>query len=237
MMILKDTNKTVATKYTCEFCNATFARERTLVSHSCEKKQRWITRDNIGNRLGFMSWLQFYTKMSMSKTKNKTQEEFIRSPYYTAFAKFGSYCADANIVNVPRFVDWLLKENIKLDYWAKDTTYTKYLIDYLKIEDAFDAIHRSVEYCIVLAEIDGIQPNDVLRYSNPNRVVQAIVSGKISPWMLYCSDSGIQFLETINPSHVTMIHDYINPEQWAIKFSRDANLKEQIRDTLKAAGY
>ena len=55
--------------------------------------------------------------------------------------------------------------------------------------------------------------------------------------MLYCSNSGVQFLEKLSPDHVRMITDYINPEQWALKLRRDNNNKHQIEDTLKQAGY
>ncbi len=237
-MTLETMKENLATnKHSCEFCKKEFARERTLVSHICEKKSRWLNKDQAGNRIGFQSWVQFYSKHSMSKTKNKTYEEFINSPYYIAFAKFGSYCVDSKVLNIPRYVEWLLTNQIKIDNWDSDTTYTRFLCEYLRIEDAFDAIYRGVEYCTTLAEIEGIQPNDVFRYINPNRICHGITLGKISPWMLYCSDSGVQLLETLNPSQVTMIHDYINPEQWALKFHRDTNLKQQIRDTLKLAGY
>ena len=37
--------------------------------------------------------------------------------------------------------------------------------------------------------------------------------------------------------HVKMIIDYVNPEQWAIKFKRDAELTKRISDTLREAGY
>ena len=234
---MKKTAATAEIKFSCEFCKREFVRERTLLSHLCEQKNRWNNRDHIGNRLGFQSWLQFYAKNSMSKTKNKTQEEFIKSPYYTAFVKFGNYCAEVNVINVSRFVDWLIHEQIKLDNWNSDTVYTKFLIDYLRKEDAFDAIHRSVETCIKLGAAENIQPGDVLRYCNVNRICYAITTGKISPWMLYCSNSGVRFLETLNPDHVRLVSDYINPEQWALKFHRDENLKQQIRDTLKLAGY
>jgi len=241
MKISKNTSENTETtkplKFSCEFCNREFSREKTIISHICETKSRWLNKDNKGNRLAFQSWLQFYTKNSMSKTKNKTVEEFIRSPYYTAFAKFGSYCADANVINVSRYVEWLLKNQIKIDVWNTDSTYTRFLIEYLRVEDPFDAIHRSVEYCITQSENENIQPNDVLRYGNSNRICHAITTGKISPWMLYCSDSGIRFLETLNPGQVTMITDYINPEQWALKFHRDTDTKQRIQDTLKMAGY
>ena len=237
-MTLETTKENSATsKYSCEFCKKEFARERTLVSHLCEKKQRWLSKDHPSNRIGFQCWVRFYEKHSMSKTKNRTFEEYISSPYYTAFAKFGTYCVDAKVLNIPRYVDWLLTNQIKLDVWNKDTNYNKYLCEYLRVEDAFDAIYRSVEHCTTLSEVDEIRPNDVFRYGNPNRICHSICSGKISPWMLYCSDSGIHFLETLNPGQVTMITDYINPEQWALKFHRDANLKQQIRDTLTLAGY
>jgi hypothetical protein len=223
-------------KYGCEFCKREFARESTVLKHICEYKHRWIERDKQGNRLGFQSWLQFYKKNSASK-KQKTYEEFIKSAYYIAFVKFGSYCVNVNALNVSRFVDWLLKNQIKIDSWCQDSIYTKYLIEYLRTEDAFDAIARSIETCIEKSTEEGIQTCDYLRYGNSNKICYAITTGKISPWMLYCSDSGVRFLETLNQPQVKMISDYINPEQWALKFHRDTNLKQQIRETLKLAGY
>jgi hypothetical protein len=54
---------------------------------------------------------------------------------------------------------------------------------------------------------------------------------------LYQSDSGTRFLDGLNEGHVKMIIDYINPEQWAIKFKRDAEHTKKINDTLREAGY
>jgi hypothetical protein len=153
------------------------------------------------------------------------------------FSKFGSYCVDVNVLNPSRYIDWLLKDNIKIDNWVSDNNYTKYLCEYLRVEDAFDALARSVEYSAILAEDAHIQPNDVLRYANPNKICHAITTGKISPWMLYCSDSGSRFLETLNTDHAKIVIDYINPEQWALKFHREPELKKQITDTLRIAGY
>lgn len=226
----------IKTDFGCEFCNRKFIREKTLLTHICETKNRWLDKDKIGNRLGYQSFLQFYIKHTTSK-KPKPYEDFIKSAYYIAFVKFGSFCADGKVVNVSRYVDWLLAEGIKLDNWASDTNYTKFLIEYLRKENAFDALARSVEYCAELALKDNIQPNDVLKYGNANRICYAVTMGKISPWMLYCSDSGVQFLETLNQDHVKIISDYINPEQWALKFHREPDLKQQIKDTLRIAGY
>ena len=237
-MTFASMNKTeeTKTKFQCEFCKKSFMRERTLLSHMCETKHRWLDKDKVGNRLGFQSFVQFYKKHSSAKN-TKTYDEFIRSPYYSAFVKFGSYCADANVVNVSRFVDWLLAEQISIDNWTSDKVYTKFLIEYLRKEDAFDAIHRSVETTIKLAENENIQSHDLLRYGNINKICYQVTLGKISPWMLYQSNSGIQFLDTLNPDHAKLIIDYIDPEQWALKFKREPDLVRQIKEVLTLGGY
>ena len=137
MKILTSTKKTSATnkpKFSCEFCKREFIRESTIISHICEYKHRWLEKDKQGNRIGFQAWLQFYKKNSASK-KKRTYEEFIRSAYYTAFVRFGTYCVDASVINVDRFADWLIKNQVRVDTWNSDTSYTKFLIEYLRSEE------------------------------------------------------------------------------------------------------
>lgn len=226
----------INTDYKCEFCNRKFIREKTLLTHMCENKNRWLDRDRRGNQIGFQSFVQFYQKHSAAK-KVKTYEEFIKSAYYIAFIKFGNYCLNTNVINVSRYVDWLLADAIKIDNWGTDASYTKFLIQYLRKEDPYDAIARSVSACNELAEIEKIQVHDVLRYGNANKICHAITTGKISPWMLYQSDSGTKFLDNVNQDHIKIIIDYINPEQWALKFKREPKIAEEIKSTLKQAGY
>ena len=240
MMTLKNTKKIEATdsvtKYGCEFCKREFLRESTVLKHICEYKHRWLEKDRQGNRIGFQAWLQFYLKNSTSK-KNRTYEEFIKSAYYTAFVKFGSYCVDINALNVNRFVDWLLKNQVKVDAWNSDNSYNKFLTEYLREEDPLDAIARSIETTILLAESERVLNRDILRYANKNKICYAITTGKISPWMLYQSDSGTKFLDGLDETQVKMIIDYINPELWAIKFIRDIKIVPQVKELLVAVGY
>jgi hypothetical protein len=55
--------------------------------------------------------------------------------------------------------------------------------------------------------------------------------------MLYQSESGVDFLNSLDESQQKMIIDYINPEQWAIKFRRNTELVTQAKELLSAAGY
>jgi hypothetical protein len=224
------------TKFGCEFCNRAFVRESTMLKHICEYKHRWLDRDRRSNQVGFQSFVQFYQKHSASR-KTKTYEEFIKSPYYTAFVKFGSYCLEINAVNVPRLVDYYLKENIKLDNWTSDTNYAKFLADYLQTENPIDAVGRSMQFCDELAAQENIQPNDYFRYGNRNKICSAIYSGRISPWVLYQSQSGVKMLDELTPDQVRMIYDYINPVEWAAKFSKDNENVELVKQVLDLAKW
>lgn len=238
MKKLESMKKTLETKseFSCDFCSRAFIRETTLSKHLCEYKRRWLDKDKAGNRIGFQSWLQFYARNTAS-TKKRTYLDFTKSAYYIAFVKFGNYCINAHVINVSRYMDYLLKNDIKLDTWAQDTTYTKFLIQYLKEEDPLDAVARSIETTVDLAQQEKILTKDCLRYGNKNRICYAITNGKISPWMLYQSESGVRFIESLDVTQQKMIIDYINPEQWAIKFVRDRDLLSQVKELLQAAGY
>lgn len=236
MTTLENTKKKAATDYSCEFCNRSFLRESTILKHVCEPKRRYLEKDRPGNRIGFQSWLQFYAKNSPNK-KKRDYFEFIKSPYYTAFVKFGNYCVEVKALNVSRMVDWLLKNQIRLDQWNTDSVYTRFLIEYLREEDPLDAVARSIETTIDLAEQEGVMAKDVLRYGNKYKICHSIVTGKISPWMLFQSQSGIEFMEKLDATQVKMVIDYIDPEKWALKFHRQKESVSEVKELLRVGGY
>jgi len=223
-------------EFSCEFCLRSFQKEQTMMNHLCESKRRWQDRDFPGNRIGFQSWIEFYKKNTTSK-KPKTYVDFTKSAYYLAFVKFGHYCVGVRCISVPRYAEWLLKNSIKIDSWTSDVNYTKFIIEYLKAEDPMDAIARSIETAIELAKDAGIESKDTLRYGNRNKICHVITTGRISPWMLYHSESGIKLLEDLDESQQKMILDYINPEQWAIKFKRNSSLIPQVKALLQEGGF
>ena len=219
----------------CEHCKRTFVRESTLLKHMCEHKRRWLDKDRPSNRIGFNSYAQFYKKNYSSKAK--TYDDFMRSNYFTAFVKFGSYCINVNVVNPVRYVDYLLDKKIGIDSWDIDKRYTAYLLQYLKHEAVTDAITRSAENLDKLAQEFNILTRDVLRYGNPSTICNHIVSGRISPWVLWQSDAGREFLESKLTSEQTQwIFDYINPEQWQLKFIRNPEEVTLAKEQLKQMG-
>lgn len=224
-----------ATIHHCDFCQRDFVREKSFIAHTCKYKSRWQSRDQRANQIAFQCWLEFHRKNSTPK--NRTQMDFIKCPYYTAFVKFANYCIEIKALDVLRYCDWLLENKVSIDKWASDVKYNDFLIYFLKTENHLDALARSIATTIELAESDSILSKDCLRYSHKNKICHEITKGKISPWMLYQCDSGIAFIESLNDGQTRLIFDYISPEKWAIKFSRMREEVNEVKALLKQAGY
>jgi hypothetical protein len=183
-----------------------------------------------------MAYLKFY-ELTQGSARLKTHDDFCESPYYRAFVKFGRYCVDIRAVNPARFVEWVLKQNKKIDHWCRDTIYTEYLIDYLRVENINDALARAMEFGIDWAETSGHPAEDCLRYGNTNAMVYAVTAGRISPWIVYNCESGQKFLSELDATQIAMVWPYIDSEVWMKKFTDYVADQEYVREILNKAGW
>lgn len=226
----------IPSNFVCEFCKKEFARETSMAVHMCEPKRRWQERDERGVQLGLQAYLEFY-RHQQGSARLKTFQDFADSAYYRAFVKFGRYCVDTRVINPSQFMSWLLKHNKKIDRWCSDQLYTEYLVEYVQVEAAADALERAMEYALTWAESNSAAPQDCVRYGNVNATCHAIVTGRISPWIIYCSNSGQEFLTNLNSEQVAMIWPYINSDIWQRRLSDYAADREWVTDILTKAGW
>ena len=222
--------------FTCEYCKKSFVRETSIEVHMCEPKRRRLAKDETGVRIGFQAYIKFY-EMAQGSARLKTYEDFCESAYYKAFVKFGRYCVDTKAISPGRFMDWLLKNQKKIDNWCSDRLYTEYLLWYLAIEAVDDALARAIEYSIDWSEKTGHPSQDCVRYGNANAICYAITTGRISPWVIYNSESGVEFLNSASSEQIAMIWPYINSDVWHKKFTDYLADQEYAKDILKKAGW
>lgn len=222
--------------FACEYCKKEFVRETSIAVHMCEPKRRHMQKDEPGVRLGFQAYIKFYETMQGS-AKNKNYDDFCESAYYKAFVKFGRYCVNTSVINPQQFMNWLLKNNKKIDNWCSDKIYTEYLIQHLLVEAVDDAMTRAIEYSIDWEEKTGHPAKDMLRYGNANALCYAITAGRISPWVIYNCDSGVGFLSQLSTEQVAIVWDYINSDAWHKKFSNYPADQEWVKEILTKAGW
>lgn len=219
---------------TCKYCNKEFRLEKTLAVHQCEKKRRALQENEVGVRLGMQAYLKFF-EMTQGSSKTKSYSDFVESPYYSSFVKYGQYLVQIRAINIPLFTAWLLKNSKKLDHWVFEKNYDEYLHEYLRKEHPNDALERSFSEMQRWADENGKQFNNIFREAAPNKVCNMIVNGRISPWILYNCDSGVEFLTNLNEEQVTIIFRFIDPEFWQRKFKDFVADTEFIKSVLMEA--
>lgn len=222
--------------YTCRYCQKAFRKESSLAVHVCEPKRRYQEQSEIGVQIGLQAYLRFY-EVTQGSSKLKTFDDFAQSPYYRAFVKFGRHCQAIRAINVPRFTDWVIQQNKKIDHWCRDSVYNEYLLGYIRSENVADALSRAVEYSISWQENSGHPAHDYLRFGNDNVICHSINSGRISPWILYNSDSGQEFLSRVNAEQISMMWAMIDSDFWKRKFRDYPADAEYAREIMTQAGW
>ena len=222
--------------FQCRYCEKIFQRESSLAVHLCEPRRRYQEQNETGVQIGLQAYLRFY-EITQGSSRLKSFDDFAKSPYYKAFVKFGRYCQGIRAVNVPRFIDWIVRQNKKIDHWCKDSVYTEYLMDYLRVENVSDALARAMEFGIDWADTSGHPAEDCLRYGNSNTMTYAVSVGRISPWIIYNCESGQKFLSELDPTQIAMVWPYIDADFWQRKFKDYPADQEYAKEILTKAGW
>jgi len=219
--------------YKCPYCGKAFAKEKTLFVHVCEPKRRHMSKNEKHVQLALLTYQRFYE--ISQKQKNKTFEEFAKSPYYNAFVKFGSFMSNANPIYPEKFIDFVIKSGVKLDHWCRDELYDTYLQELIKIEPADGAIQRTINTMMDWADNNEATWNHYFNYANLNRATHDIKEGKISPWILLQSKSGKKMLKNMNDEQLAIIGDIINPQFWLGRFKKLPADVELVKEVIAEA--
>lgn len=224
-------------EFNCEFCSATFARERTLLAHFCEKKRRLFDKDTKSVRMGFHVYQKFWLySYPYSKKKTKTYEDFVNFSEYSTFTSFGKHLIDIRAINPDRFIEFLLKNSVKIVDWKKDEVYLTYIRELSKSESPDAAVERNILLMQQWANDNECAWVDFFRNVQPSAAVHYIKSGRISPWVMYTTQSGQDMLARLSDEQIEMVRKYIDPDFWQLKFKHNIKDFEDYRDMLTEAG-
>jgi hypothetical protein len=230
-------NKTLR-PHVCEYCARSFKEELSLINHSCEKKRRWFSKDDPPVRIAFMAWTRFY-ELNAHLTKasaKRTFKDFMDSPYYIAFVKFGRHLIALNVIDSAKFIDYVIKNNLPLDNWTHDKVYEQYVQDLLKTESPETALERNIQLMQTWGEEFNEPWNDFFKKVAPSQAAAWVASGRLSPWVMYNADSAEQLLDRCGPEQLAMITKFAKPAQWKIRFNKNKDGADWIRTTLRSAG-
>ena len=219
--------------YVCEYCNTGYTRETTLAVHMCQPKRRALQKNEKRVQLGLYAFNQFY-KLSAGAKKQKTYEDFCKSPYYNAFVKFGSFISNVRPLYPEKYIDYVVTSRVKLDHWCKEEMYEKYAIELIRKEGVETALERSVMTMMEWADENTPAPwNHYFQHIGLNTAIWNIKDGKISPWLILNCKTGKDMLGKFNDEQLDMIYHVLDPAHWAMRFKRNPKDVELVKDIVK----
>ena len=220
---------------TCDYCNKSFARQKTIDVHMCEPKRRWGQKDNKVHVLAFEIFRRFY-EMNFSNQKPKQFTDFTQSQYYRAFIKTAEFITANTPVEIGAFIDWLCTSKIRIDSWPKQSTVDTYIKQLIRTEAVPQALNRTIIAMGEWAGEEDARIEDFFKYVNLNRVTQMITNGRISPWVLLNSETGKDMLTIMHDDQIKIIYEIIDPEWWKRTFKKRDEDKDFVTNTLREAG-
>jgi hypothetical protein len=198
----------------------------------CEQKRRALQKGEKRVQLGYIAFNQFY-KLSAGAKKDKTYEEFCKSQYYNAFVKFGSFVSNVKPLYPEKYINYVVTSGVKLDQWCREEMYESYAIDLIKKEGVETALERSVNTMVEWAKENNSVWNHYFNYVSLNRAVWHIKDGKISPWLVLNCKSGKEMLGKFNDEQLGLIYNIMDPQHWAVRFKRQTNDVQLVKDVAK----
>ena len=218
--------------YVCEYCGSGYTREKTLAVHMCQPKRRFLQRKEKRVQLGLIAFNKFY-KLSAGAKKEKTHDEFDKSPYYNAFVKFGSFVSNVKPLYPEKYIDHVVTSGVKLDHWCREEMYEKYAIELIKKEGVETALERSINTMVEWADENNSVWKHYFLYASTNRAVWHIKDGKISPWLLLNCSSGKEMLSKFNDEQLNMIYHIVDPQHWAMRFKRQTTDVQLVKSIAR----
>lgn len=201
----------------------------------CVKKRRHMDINSTGSRLGFRAFQRYY-ELTFSSKSLKTTDDFINSPYYADFAKFGNYLSSLKPIHIERFVDYVVMGGLKLKDWTREDIYWLYIDEFTKKEPAISAVERTITEIAAWCEENNVDFFKFFDQVSANEAAYLIQSGRISPWVLYLSTGGENLMSKFNEDHAKMIASVIDPGFWMRKFKKAEDDVEYIRTLLEQSG-
>jgi hypothetical protein len=221
--------------FNCVHCGKSFMKEKTLVAHMCEQKRRVLQKDEKRVQTGFFAYNRFY-QLTQAAKKQKPYSDFCKSAYYNAFVKFGSFINNVNPLYAERFIDYVIKSGVKLDHWCRDELYDKYLTELVKIEPVESAVQRSLQYMMEWGDENNANFAHYFNYVSVNRAVHNIRDGKISPWMVMNSVSGVELLKKFSNEQLELVNQTLDIPFWVKKIRDNPADVALVKEICKETG-
>ena len=219
--------------FECQYCKVKYKSEKTIMVHVCEPKRRWLNKEEKYSRLALLAYDRFYE--ITQAPGGRTFEDLVKSKFYLGFTKFGKHIININAVNPEDFIDFVIRNSVKLDKWCSDAVYETYVQELNRKESADRAVERSVLLMEKWGKEHDRAFNVFFKEVSKPLAIHYIKSGRISPWVIFNCSRGMELIDSFSDHELTMINEYLDPIFWSRKFETRPDDVEFVKSILKQA--
>ena len=221
--------------YECKWCHRVFSKESIVSAHMCEPRRRWQQKDTAHARLGLQAYLTIQQYFHGTKV-TKTEEDFRTSDYYMACVKWGRFVISCNCLDTTEYLNWLLKLNVSIDQWNSEAVYDSWLQQRVFLEDAWDAVDRSINCMMQWAEEMVEDYRDYFKKAQHARIITDVRKTLVSGWVVLCSESGRSWLTSLEQSDLDLVWGWLDVPRWQVKLDRSPDTMQKITAICTEAG-
>ena len=215
---------------TCKFCGKSFKRERTLASHVCEPKRRHADSVERYWQLAFRTYQKFYKYNYPTRNKDRTKEQFIKSQYYSGFIKFGRFLSTGLVLNHEKYVEYVIRNAVKLERWSSDAIYDEYLKEHLFKETVDRAAERMMLHIMNWASDHDQLADNFFNELTSAKALLLIRNGTISPWIIYGTHQGEKIIDSMSDEQLDIVVKFIDPRKWKPKIKMKQSEAKWLKD-------
>ena len=113
--------------------------------------------------------------------------------------------------------------------------YDEWLLEYVKKEPGIKALERSIIYLQEWETDNEANWTEYFKLVSTPRAVHDLRSAKISPWLLYLSETGDQLIVRFSDEQIKMINHIIDANFWMKVFAKNPAEVEEIQRVCKTA--
>jgi len=211
-------------KYKCSFCRRDFVRKTWYEKHMCDKKQRFMDRNNIttikAHRL-FNHWQQ--RAKLLRRGKEKSLDEFCKSPMYNAFTRLAEFTSSEYVVSGFKYIDWLVENKVPEAKWCNPRDLDDYR-EYLRTtEEPETQAKTSCKNIRVWCVDNDISMPEFFKTITPGQAMNMVRENKLSPWVLLGYQPCVDALTSrFKQEMLFTLNDHINVPYWLEKTEADA---------------
>lgn len=221
---------TIERRFKCAFCTKIFTRKSWFDKHMCTKKKRFMESKNIHTIKAHMLFTHWQRRTGfLRRGKEKTMEEFCKSPYYNTFKELVPYTEKHHIVPAYQYVNWLVENRVPEKYWRDISGLDEYREYYREQEDPESGVEMSVENIKAWCSDRNLNTAQFFNKITPGQALNMVRENRLSPWVLFSYEPCL--IDLVNRFAGETLHtldEHIDIQYWVTKIETEEAQKTRV---------